>query len=335
MDNLTHSLTGILLARAGLRRLAPASVPLAVVAANAPDFDIVAGLWGSVAYLEAHRGWTHSIVAAPLLALALLPFWFLWARRRHTVGPRQWAGAFVVALAGVLSNPLLDLPNVYGTRLLLPFDARWLHFDFVPVIDLWIWALLLLAVAGPLLSRLVNIEIGARSKPGPGGAIFALLLLGAFLGLRYQLHHNAVALLSARVYGGETPRRILAIPDAAAPWRWRGVIETASAWHTLDLDLLRDFDPEDARVFYKPSNLARFDALRATPTGRVFLDFCQVPLWRVVPVASPDGGLRVSIHDLRFGLPEDAMFTARFVFDSNLRVVDESLTLGARRGDSP
>lgn len=332
MDNLTHSLVGIVMARAGLNRLAPAALPLAVVAANAPDFDIVAGAWGQLAYLEAHRGWSHSLVAAPLIALALLPFWYLLARRRDTIGPRQWAGAYLVALAGTLSNPLLDLPNVYGTRLLLPFRPDWLHFDFVDIIDIWIWAQLLVAVLAPLLSRLVSSEIGARSKPGHAGAIFTLAVLAGFLGLRYQLHANTIDLLKARIYGGESPRRVYSLPNAAAPWRWRGVVETASAWRVVEMDLLREFDPDAARVFYKPANLERFAALRATETGRVFLDFCQVPLWRVVPVSNPDGGLRVTIHDLRFGLPEDGRFSASFVFDANNRVVEESFAMNRPPG---
>lgn len=334
MDNLTHSLVGIVMARAGLNRLAPAALPLAVVAANAPDLDIVAAAWGQIAYLEAHRGWSHSIVAAPFIALALLPIWYLLARRRNAIGPRQWGGAYLVALAGTLSNPLLDLPNVYGTRFLLPFRPDWLHFDFVYIIDLWIWALLLVAVLAPLLSRLVSSEIGARSKPGRAGAIFTLVLLAAFLGVRYQLHATSIDLLTARIYGGETPKRVYSLPAAAAPWKWRGVVETASAWRVVELDLLREFDADSARVFYKPANLGRFAALRATRTGRVFLDFCQVPLWRVVPVSNPEGGLRVTIHDLRFGLPEDGMFSATFVFDANNRVVEESFqTRNAQGGD--
>jgi inner membrane protein len=333
MDNLTHSLTGVLLARAGLNRLAPGVLPLVVLAANAPDFDIAAGLAGPLAYLEWHRGWTHSIAAAPLLALALLPVWFLWARRKHALGWRQWAGAYVAALIGVLSNPLMDLPNVYGTRLLLPFRRDWLHFDFVHVIDLWIWGLLLVAVAGPLLSRLVSSEIGARSKPGAGGAIFALALTLGFLAFRYQLHENAIEALQARIYGSETPRRVHAFPTAANPWLWRGAVETDSAWKLVDVDLLREFDPESARVFYKPVNLQRFDAIRQTATGRVFFDFCQTPLWRVVPVSRPDGGLRVSVHDLRFGAPEEGMFTATFVLDAGGRVVEESFTMNRRQED--
>ncbi len=55
MDNLTHSLVGLFLARAGLNRLAPDATAAMILAANLPDADIVAGVGGAPAYLEWHR----------------------------------------------------------------------------------------------------------------------------------------------------------------------------------------------------------------------------------------------------------------------------------------
>lgn len=322
MDNLTHSLVGVLLARAGLNRPSPGLTPMIVFAANAPDLDIVAGAWGQLAYLEHHRGWTHSMLAAPLFGLALLALWRLLGRKSKP-GPRQMAGAFVSLTLAALSNPLLDLPNVYGTRFLLPFRRDWLHFDFVHVIDVWLWVGLLLAVLAPLLSRLVNSEIGAPSRPGRTGAWLALALLAGYFGLRFELRQRAVETVAGRLYGGSPPKRVAVIPSMAAPWEWTGLVETSTAWRMVKLDLRREFDPEGARVFYKPEDGERLSAVRQTGTGRVFLDFSQWPMWRVVPVSSPEGGARVTVHDLRFGDPEEARFMASFLLDARNRVVEE------------
>ena len=54
MDNLTHSLTGLVLAKSGLERLSPAATPLCVVVANAPDFDILTLLTGD-RWIYLHR----------------------------------------------------------------------------------------------------------------------------------------------------------------------------------------------------------------------------------------------------------------------------------------
>ena len=69
MDNVTHSLTGLALARAGLDRFSPRATLLLLLSANAPDCDIVALARGQLAYLEAHRGYTHSLLFLPVLAL--------------------------------------------------------------------------------------------------------------------------------------------------------------------------------------------------------------------------------------------------------------------------
>ena len=69
MDNITHTLTGVMLSRAGLNRLSPHATLLLVVGANAPDLDVVSAIAGSSAYLQYHRGPSHSLVAIPVLAL--------------------------------------------------------------------------------------------------------------------------------------------------------------------------------------------------------------------------------------------------------------------------
>ncbi|MBM3775688.1 MAG: metal-dependent hydrolase, partial [Acidobacteria bacterium] len=69
MDNLTHSLTGLLLARAGLDRLTPRAHWVLLAAANAPDLDVVSAASGALAYLQYHRHGTHSLALLPLMAL--------------------------------------------------------------------------------------------------------------------------------------------------------------------------------------------------------------------------------------------------------------------------
>ena len=67
MDNLTHSLTGLMLSRAGLNRFYPRATLLLVIAANIPDIDFVAIARGPLYYFEQHRGITHSVAAAPVI----------------------------------------------------------------------------------------------------------------------------------------------------------------------------------------------------------------------------------------------------------------------------
>jgi inner membrane protein len=336
MDNLTHSLIGVLLARAGLNRLAPRATALAVGAANLPDLDIVSGVGGSLCYLAHHRGFTHAMFWAPLVALAPLPVWW-WFTRKQSPGARQWAGAYVVSLVAVISHLMLDWLNVYGIRLKLPFSGEWLRLDLVHIVDVWLWAVLLVCALGPLLGRLVDSEMGGKRSPasGRGMAWLGLVAVAGYLGLRYQLHDQALRVMDARLYHGETARHLTALPSAANPWQWTGLVETDGAWRVVPVNLLREFDPDAARVFYKPDISRVKAAVMATETGRVLLDFAQCALWSVTPVPAPEGGVSVKIYDLRFGLPEENMFAIEVVLDAAGRVVREGRATGTMERGKP
>ncbi|MGJ5820639.1 metal-dependent hydrolase [Paludibaculum fermentans] len=327
MDNLTHSLTGVLLARAGLNKLVPRATVLAVIAANLPDLDIVTGLRGSLCYLANHRGFSHALFWLPLVALAPLPIWWLLARRQG-VRPLDWLKAYLISAVALLSHLVLDWMNVYGIRLKLPFSGEWLHLDLLNIVDVWVWAILLLCVLGPMLGRLVESEMGARRGAGRGMAVAGLVLVALYIGGRAQLHDQAVKTLEARMYRREMPRRVLALPGAFQPWQWTGVVETPSAWHVVPLDLHHEFDPDSGRTFPKPDVSAVRKAVLATETARVFLDFSQAALWRITPASSQEGAVSLTVHDLRFGLPEEGAFSAEWIVDPQGRVVHEGFVFG-------
>src|SRR5581483_953507 len=187
MDNLTHSLMGLMMSRAGIDRRARRAAVLMILAANAPDIDVISLAGGALTYLKWHRSYTHSIAAAPLMAV--FPVLLLWLFR---VRPTIWA--YLFSLLGVLSHLALDWTNVYGVRLLLPFSSAWLRLDQTDVVDPWIWAVLLLAIGAPALARLVGSEIGAKAGSGPrrGWAWFALTAVLAYNGARSAAHARAL-----------------------------------------------------------------------------------------------------------------------------------------------
>src|SRR5213593_4477898 len=182
MDNLTHTLLGVMLSRAGLNRLAPRATLTMVLAANAPDIDVIAWAWGPLTYLRHHRGLTHAAISVPVLAAIVAGLAALVSRRKE--GKPQWRRIYLATLIGVASHPLLDLTNTYGVRPWLPFSAKWYSWDVFPIVDLWIWVMLGLFLVGPALGRLISAEIGDRPGSGRGAAIFALVLLMLWWGAR-------------------------------------------------------------------------------------------------------------------------------------------------------
>jgi inner membrane protein len=306
MDPLTHTAAGLFLSRAGLNRLTPMAAPIVMLAANAPDIDIVTLAGGPLNYLHYHRHLTHALVAMPVMAL--LPVVLVWAVGRQ---PIRWGGAFLAALVAVASHLLLDYTNTYGIRLLLPFSPAWLRLDWTPVVDLWIWTALLLGIAGPFLSRLVTSEItSGQRKPkyhGRGFAWFALMLLLLYNCGRAVLHERAVAVLDARLYDGAVPARVAAIPTAS-PLTWRGLVETPDSYRVREVDLTRSFDAARGPTFQKALGDPAINAARQTSTFQIFLTFAQFPLWRVTTAFDPPGSRNVELFDIRFGTPLEPGF---------------------------
>jgi inner membrane protein len=146
MDNLTHSLVGLAAAKAGLERWSPGTTTLCVLAANAPDSDIISLIGGRWSYLHHHRGITHSIVGTTVLALALpLVFYLgglLIARVRNRAPTMKLGALLIASIIVSATHPLMDWTNNYGVRLLLPWDSRWFHGDFVFIIDPFLWLIL-------------------------------------------------------------------------------------------------------------------------------------------------------------------------------------------------
>lgn len=140
-------MAGVVLARAGLDRTTPLATTTLVVASNLPDIDILVSLWGDLAYLEHHRGVTHSIVGlliqGPILAGAVFAFdRGIRMRRNPDAEPTSFGALVLVALVGLFAHLLLDWTNSYGVRPMLPFDERWFYGDLVFIVDPWIWLML-------------------------------------------------------------------------------------------------------------------------------------------------------------------------------------------------
>ena len=300
MDNLTHTLTGLMMARAGLAKPGQRGGALMIMlAANAPDIDVLwSGLPGGLRYFESHRSFTHSLVFAPLVALAPLLAARLIARASIT----WWAyfGCFV----GVLSHLALDLTNVYGVRLLLPFSSRWFRLDITNVIDPWILLILLVALAAPALAGLVSSEIAGRKAASPkyAWAWFALIALISYDGFRLAAHQRAIGVMSSRLYGSLQPPRFTALPDGIDPLRWRGIVQTEEFVLTTNMLLTEEYDPNVfSRVDYPTKNSAAIDAAKTTEPFRVMQKFDQLPFWKVSPAGD---AVLVELIDLRFGTPQ-------------------------------
>jgi inner membrane protein len=314
MDNLTHTLTGLMLSRAGLNRFYPRADLLLIIAANAPDSDIVTIVRGPLYYFEHHRGITHSIAAMPVMAL--LSVLLVCAICRSM---RGWLAAWAIATVAVASHLLLDWTNTYGIRMFLPFSPRWLHLDLNNLFDLVIWAVLLLGWLGPMMGRLVSAEMGAKSGAGRGMAMFALSLFLIYDFGRSLSHQRALDILNSREYQGGPPIQVAAFPGPAiSPFVWQGWIARPEFDIQFLVNVRQQFDPTAGRIVYKPAPSPAIDAARQANTVRVFLRFSQYPLWSVTATDSPEGAHEVAVTDWRFP------FSAQALVDASNHVISSS-----------
>ncbi len=328
MDNITHSLTGLALSRAGLSRYSPHAAALLILSANAPDIDIVATARGSLAYLEAHRGYTHSLLCLPIMSL--LPVLVVAGISKRRL---PWFRAWILCCIGVASHLVMDWTNSFGVRLLLPFSSRWFHLDVNSLYDGWIMTALAFAAVWPLFARLVSSEIGDRASAGRGVAIFALAFFFFFDCGRAALHARAVAQLQSRLYEGTPPLQAVALPQPFSPLQWTGVVETAADYRTVALDPLDQLDMENAHTWYKAAMTASLTSAKATEPFRYFVYFARFPLWSVTPTVTSDGraAKRVELTDLRFGVPGAGSFHCIALENGADQVLESVFTWGSGR----
>jgi hypothetical protein len=248
--------------------------------------------------------------------------------RLFSRGPFAWRAAYLVSLAGTASHVALDGSNHYGVRYLLPFSEQWFSLDTTAVVDVWIWAVMLVSVLAPALGSLVSSEIGARRNSGRTSAILALAFLTVYTGARAVLRSRALAELDSRVYTGGIPRKTGAFPTAVNPMLWRGVVEGDEFAAVFDVDLTRDFDPHAGQYFFKPKDIPAEGKLRETEAFRTFLGFAEFPLWWTLPAPEEEGALRVSAIDLRFGTPRQPGFVVSAVVNARQEVTGANFEFG-------
>ena len=281
MDNLTHTLTAVAISQTGLNRKTRFATLTLILAANAPDMDVLAGLKGSVTYLKYHRGISHSLLGITLLAIILWGFIY-WVGKKVQPKPGlplsgRWL--LLAALLGTGSHLLLDFTNAYGVRPFLPFSGRWYAWDIMPIFDPLLLALLILGLAVPWLLRLVSEEVGAGKAHLVPGAVFCLCAMVALWGIRDFAHRRALSILDSHTYSGEDPQRFSALPVAMNPFTWTGVVETETSFHVVSVNALdANGVPEEMGTFEKPQPSPALAAAMKTTCGKNLSGFCALPL---------------------------------------------------------
>lgn len=334
MDNVTHTLVALTLARTPLGRAGRGTTAALVVASNAPDIDVLSMFGGSASYLQWHRGPTHGVLGIVGLGMAVAVIVWLALRPSRAGNPGQTAVASLPMLAalsmlGVLFHVLMDLPTSYGTRLLSPFDWHWYAVDWLPIVDIY-----LLAVLGAAL-LFGRASIDARRR----NAAIATAFMALNYGVRGAAHHRAL-MLAPRVFGPTLPApcdpdsaptgvvdswprsapaaprgpaasrclvELAAMPSFLSPFRWRVIAHVSNAYELHDLDLLdprfraagdTSYAPWRTSLRYPNVWTPAVEKAATTLTAQRFLGFARFPAARTARDAA--GVTLVRWTDARF-----------------------------------
>jgi inner membrane protein len=333
MDNLTHSLFALTLARTPLGRAGEGSTMVLLLASNAPDADVLTSFAGTLSYLHWHRGPTHGplgVLGLGLASASLVWLAFRWLRRKPGGRRASFGTLVLLGVAGVLGHVLMDVPTSYGTRLFSPFSWAWFTTDWMPIVDVYLLVILAAGLAfGAFATNRAAGLAGSRAAPAhlrSRMAAVALVLMLAHYGLRAGAHHAAVAAAPAAfspllpepcsaatrsspierwpspppraaVSGGTAPClvQVAAIPTFMSPFVWRLIAQMSNGYEMRELDLLNG---RSGHATYPNRWTHAVRKAAESPVARTFLGFARFPAVRSVPDA--EGNIVVQWTDLRF-----------------------------------
>jgi len=275
MDTLTHALSGALLARAtapGTPRPSPngekplatwARVGIGALAAAFPDGDFVMRLFGTLPYLESHRGVTHSIVMLPVWALSLAVIFMLLSRGRH-----HWREFVGVCAMGIGIHIAGDVITSFGTMILAPISYARFSYPTTFIIDPIFTGIIVLGLIGAALWR----------SRGRAVATVGLVALAGYVGFQAVLHERAVAVGQRYAQAhGLANARSEALPQPLSPFNWKVVVRDGDRYHVAYVDLAADrapsAPPHDAGLLarvaalYRPPGQLRWQVRRRWGEG--------------------------------------------------------------------
>jgi len=312
MDPVTHTLTGLALARSGLARRTALGTLVLVAGANLPDLDALAYFAGPGADLHWRRGWTHGVPALVVLPFLLTGAVLLLDRLLHRLRRAALPSAvrpgqvlFLSALS-VLTHPVLDTLNTYGVRWLMPFDGTWYYGDALFIVDPWVLLVLgigLLVARRRRRLREFNLDLERPARLALAAALgYAALMAASGMAARSLVRRELDG-------AGGSPRpveRLMVGPMPATPFRRQVVAVQGDEYRTGDFRWLGSphLDPATVRTWPRPGAAdPALAAARRHETGRRFLAWARFPVAAIDSAAA--GGPVVRVVDLRYASPDE------------------------------
>ena len=235
MDSLTQIVLGAAVGEAVLgKKIGNKAILWGAIAGTIPDLDVLFIGDDTIRELTIHRGFSHSIVFAILIA-PLLGWVVNWIyRKNREVDFMTWSWFFFWT---IFTHPLLDSLTTYGTQLFLPFSDYRVSLSSIFVLDFFYTVPFLASIIALMFfsrqdrkRRLLN-WIGITVST-------SYLVLG--LSFKYVAQHKMESSLGSqgiyftRGFTSPTPLNIIL---------WSGVFESSDSYYICNYSLLDEPGP--------------------------------------------------------------------------------------------
>lgn len=288
MDNVTHTLLGVAMAKTGLQRTyGRGTTTVLVVASNLCDVDILSVFAGTSTAVLVRRTVSHSIFG--ILVLSLVAACVFRRVYRHF----QFRVLFGLCLLGCVVHVFFDWLNAYGVALLAPLVSRWFEADVLFVTDPFLIGVLLL----PCIVTAVWRWGRSGRSPEVAWQVGLALVVGyvGFCAWNRGLAAESLARYAAQE--GLPAQETYVIPEPLGPHRWSGILRAA---HRYQVMLIHSWSGSVDHVQVVDSMVEdpRVQRVREDARAGEVEHFFKAPVWRAEGNVVVARDLRFSYHVL-------------------------------------
>lgn len=201
MDPLTHAIVGMAIGMQGGETLSLSNAALvaSTLGAVAPDFDIVAKIWGDYTYIKQHRGFSHSIPGLLIIAAVFGGLLTLFYPGHSYWEITRWV------LLGALSHSMLDVFNSYGVEILWPLSRKKWTLNLLMIFDPFIF----IFFAGLIILSKDSVY-----------TIFIIIVLCLYLTGRYFMRLVAYKKIMMHLQGKYEDVQLAVLPSTFNLFKW-------------------------------------------------------------------------------------------------------------------
>jgi len=295
MDSLSHALIGIAVAGLSGHQLSLYDpIYLAtVLGAQAPDFDIIAGLKGNFSYLRQHRAFSHSIPGLAMWSILIGTILHFFMPQTNILSLLGWS------FVGGLSHIMIDYFNTHGAAILWPFRRERKSLCLLNVVD----PILLVLMMSLYLLNLTVTQLSLST--------FAIII--SYISLRIILRKRAKNQLTA-LFDSKKIIQISVMPSLKRILFWDFVLETEDHHLVGQLGVLYPVLEINATL-PKQKTISNFTIqAQKTPLGDFFTHFTPFIYFEE---KQNTHSLSVNIYDLRYILNKQFLHHGTIIFDNN------------------